>query len=58
MGAFETMLKGMREAKEQEDKGDFDWKGGSELLATLRADQKTPVFFNFAEFKVHLTSAH
>ena len=36
MGAFETMLKGMREAKEQQDKGDFEWEGGSEFLATLR----------------------
>ena len=41
MGAFETMLKGMAKAKEQEDKGDFEWEGGSEFLATLRADLQT-----------------
>ena len=30
MGALDTMLKGMREVKEQETKGDFDWDGGGE----------------------------
>ena len=38
MGARETMLKWLREVSDQQLAGAFDFEGGVELLATLRAD--------------------
>ena len=38
MGSRDTFCKGLREVADEEKAGDFDFEGGVELLATLRAD--------------------